>query len=319
MDATRPAVVIAIVSGLLAAPARAKHDVPPAPIIQGWAAATSVTTTYTTDIFEEGPSGTPHPDVFTTLRADARRDVRATPWWIPPFIGVSVGGQLYDRTPAANNVFYEFAARERFGWGRPEVYYRGTPRQLLFIDEGSGSGAPPRNVLYGQNVFGAEVDRALLPSRRLRLSVGYEATLRNFRPPDDDRDYTGYAPSAEVRYEVAPWFVPRVRAGYDIQDAQSPNRSRQGVRTLAGFDGTWWRASWGFRWYLTRWNYEDAVPGDSNFERHDDRNALLVSAAVNVWRALSITTRYRFLDGASTRKDRNFTKNEIGGGLVYQF
>lgn len=307
---------------LAASPLCAKQPSPARePITRGWTATVSSATTYTDNLFEEGPTSSPRADVFTTLRAEGRREVRRSPWWLPSTIGLAVGGDLYDRTEQADNVFYEVDLRKRLSWGRPSIYYRGTPRRLLFIEETPRAGAPPeqQNVFYSQNTFGTEVERVFLDARQLRLGIGYEAELRNFRPAFDERDYVGHFPNLDGRYVVSPLFVPRLRGGYEIQDARTANRTRRGIKTMAGFDGAWRRARWDMRWYLTRWNYDAALPGDSNFDRHDTRHAFVLTGALRVWRDLSITTRYRFLTSNSTRTDRDFSKNEVGGGVAYRF
>lgn len=292
----------------------------PEPLTHGWSTVVSIDGTYVDNLFEEGSLKRSQSDVFTTIRADVRREVRAG-GWLPSLVVLTLGGQLYDRTTQADNVFYEAEAGYRFHHVKLGAFYRGTPKRLLFIAEEPGVGRTTllRDVLYRQSVVGAKLKRTFLRSRRLRLGLRYQSEMREFQSHFRDRDFVSYYPRFEARYRIASWLSPHLRCGYEIQDARAANRSREGIRIAAGFESTWRRLGWGARWDLTWWDFADAPRGESNFDRQDDRNSVLAHVSIRMVRGLTADLHYRWLDGASTRADRNFTKNEVGGGIAYRF
>ena len=308
--------VLLAMNGAAAGASAARHRAP-----EVWTVGMTAEETYVDNFFEEGPQGGSKPDAFTTLRASLQRD--APPRSIlPGTITVGIGGENYSRFEQANHFFYSFQAERKLGRLTPALYYRGSPSRLLFISEQTPAGLTSRekNVLYSQNVVGAEITRRFLPAQQLRLSLGFETELRDFQPPFNGRDSTSYEPRFGARLSAWPLFTPRIGVGYKIENARAPRQERRGVKGTAGFDSRWTDAvSWGFRWDFTQWRYNAAPARNRNFRRRDERNAFLVHASVQLPRAFSLSVRYRFLDGGSTRQDREFTQNEVSAGLTYAF
>lgn len=158
----------------------------------------------------------------------------------------------------------------------------------------------------------------------LRYSVGRKTWLRaeaeledwNFDPAENDRDSDVLKLSGTVRHGLTDRIAVRVEALWEDRDATEPNNNRSGIGWSLAFELKPADRVDAFVRYRSRErDYDDAPPGESNFERQDTVVDIVANVRFWIGRTWGIRAQNNYRDGESTRPDRNFDGNTFMAGL----
>ena len=157
-------------------------------------------------------------------------------------------------------------------------------------------------------------------SRRLWLRAGAEVESWDFDPAEDDRDADVLKLDLTARLALSDRIGLRLSLLSEERDANAPRNNRTGAGWAVAIEG---RPSDDVSLFLRFRSrdreYDDAPPGDRNFQRDDtseDINFNLRWQATERW-GLQLRDTYR--SGDSTRPDRNFTGNQAEIGAFFTF
>lgn len=177
-----------------------------------------------------------------------------------------------------------------------------------------------------------EVDAAFFDIDGLRLRVRYSLSERvwlraegefetwDFDPQASDRDSDITQYGISVRGALSDRVALRGILSVEDRDARAPDNSRTGTGFGLALDAQPVDDSNLFIRVRRRdREYEDAPPGENNFQRDDtlyDLNANFRWFFQRHWGA-QVAVMYR--DGESTRPDRNYDSSQFALGIVYRF
>jgi hypothetical protein len=85
------------------------------------------------------------------------------------------------------------------------------------------------------------------------------------------------------------------------------------------FNGSLPTISYSFRFEYVERDYLTRIAGEENFGRRDNRKEFRIRFHFPLRKKLKLTLSETYLEGDSTRPDRNFHRSEFGLGLVYSF
>jgi len=156
--------------------------------------------------------------------------------------------------------------------------------------------------------------------RRVWLRAGAEIESWDFDPEEDDRDADVLKLKLTVRFALSDRVGLRASLMSDDRDANGAHNNRTGEGWGLAIEGRLSDDVTMFLRFRSRdRQYDDAPPGDRNFQRDDtieDINFNLRWLANERW-GLQLRDTYR--SGDSTRPDRNFTGNQAEIGAFFRF
>lgn len=188
-------------------------------------------------------------------------------------------------------------------------------------------------VSYEPNrIYSEDGDGTFFDKTALTLSVRHEFTRTltgqlEYKRQSDDFDRDARSRDADIdevsgmiRFVVHPQAAIRLLAIWGEKDARDDARSW----SATGF-GTALEWSPAERWSvfararLRNRDYDDALPGDSNFERDDDIFDALVNVRFQAGRDWGVGGELEYRDAESTRIDRNYDAVTVSLSAFRQF
>ncbi len=151
---------------------------------------------------------------------------------------------------------------------------------------------------------------------RLWLRLGVELESWDFDPAENDRDADVTKLDLTARVALSERVGLRGSLLYEERDATGPRNNRSGEGWALALEAQPSEAVSVFLRFRSRdRKYEDAPPGDRNFNRDDTTEDINFNLRWQISERWGLQLRDTYRQGDSTRPDRNFDGNqfEIGG------
>jgi len=189
-----------------------------------------------------------------------------------------------------------------------EIYAR--PNQVF---EESGAG-----ILFDLTGIELGLRQTLKPG--LWVGVEYEFEQHDFDPLADLRDSTVNSLALSLRYPLSDRYGLRGTLSYEAKDADGDRFSNDGPGAALALEGQPSdRVQLFFRYKYRERNFNDAPPGERNFEREDQVQDIVFNITWRFTKHWGLRLEDFYRTGDSTRPDRNYDGNRIYGGVVYRF
>lgn len=157
-------------------------------------------------------------------------------------------------------------------------------------------------------------------SRRLWLRAGVEFESWDFDPAENDRDADVLKLSLTARFALSDRVGLRFTLLSEDRDANGARNNRTGEGWALAVEGRPRDDVNVFLRFRSRdREYNDAPPGDRNFQRDDTTEDINFNLRWQVTERWGVQLRDTYRSGDSTRPDRNFTGNQAEIGAFYRF
>lgn len=173
-------------------------------------------------------------------------------------------------------------------------------------------------VYFDELAFDAWVRYSVTP--RLWVRARAEWAEQDFDPQQNarDADVTDY--SATARYALTPALGLRASLLFEDRQSLGPDNNRTGEGVEVALEGTPTpRLSWFLRFRTRDRDYDDAPPGDSNFQRSDTVEDVNANVRWLFARRMGLQVRNSYRSGDSNRADRNFSGHVIEAGVFFSW
>ena len=181
-------------------------------------------------------------------------------------------------------------------------------------------------------VFSEEDDAAFFDAQGVNAWVRYSLTPRvwvragaeleswDFDPEEDDRDADVVKLNLTMRFALSDRVGLRLALLSEERDANGPRNNRTGEGWALAVEGQPSDEVTFFLRYRSRdREYDDAPPGDRNFQRDDTTEDINFNLRWRVSERWGVQFRDTYRSGDSTRPDRNFTGNQAEIGAFFRF
>ena len=181
-------------------------------------------------------------------------------------------------------------------------------------------------------VFSEDVDAAFFDAQGVDVWVRYSLTPRlwvrggaeleswDFDPAENDRDADVLKLNLTLRFALSDRFGVRLALLSEERDANGPRNNRTGEGWALAVEGQPNDDVTFFLRYRNRdREYDDAPPGDRNFQRDDTTEDVNFNLRWRLGERWGVQLRDTYRSGDSTRPDRNFTGNQVEIGAFYRF
>ena len=260
------------------------------------------------NFFFRGDNGAqPSSDLLTGyLAGEVTRDTGPAEW------SFSIGGQAVSVADIDDADYQSLDAAVEYKRGRAKLHggYN-VMLNRLFSEEGDAAffDAQSIDVWYRYSL-----------GPRVWVRAGAEIESWDFDPAENDRDADVLKLDLTLRFAMSDRMGLRLSLLSEDRDANGPRNNRTGQGWALALEGQPRDDLTLFLRFRSRdREYEDAPPGDRNFQRDDtteDVNFNLRWQAGERW-GLQVRDTYR--SGDSTRPDRNFTGNQAEIGVFFRF
>ncbi len=157
-------------------------------------------------------------------------------------------------------------------------------------------------------------------SRRLWVRGRVQLERWDFDPAENERDSDVTKLELTVRWALAERLALRGSLLYEDREADGARNNRTGEGwALAVEARPAERVDLFIRFRRRDREYEDALPGDNNFQRDDTIQDVDLNLRWLVTRRWGVQFRDSYREGESTRPDRNFDGNRAEAGVFVQF
>lgn len=181
-------------------------------------------------------------------------------------------------------------------------------------------------------VYGEEDDASLydVNSGRIRLRQEITESLRvqgsfqvqnwDFDSPNKDRNGFRYRPKGLVRWQAWDSLAFRGAFFWTFKEAKAGRFEFEGPGLSVAAEIHPIEPLHVFVRYRRRWrDYDNASPGDSNFEREDTIDGVLVNARLMLTDIFGVQLNGTYRHGDSNRPDRNYDAASVTGGFMFKF
>jgi hypothetical protein len=142
----------------------------------------------------------------------------------------------------------------------------------------------------------------------------------DFDPLENSRDSDVDKYAVTLRWAATDRVGLRVSYLDEDRDALGPENDRTGSGFAFALEGQPNdRVTWFLRLRSRDRDYENAPPGENNFDRSDTLDEINFNVRWLMGQRLGFMIRDNYRSGDSTRLDRNFTGNVIEAGIFFQF
>jgi hypothetical protein len=188
-----------------------------------------------------------------------------------------------------------------------EIFHR--PNQV-FEEEGAG-------VFYDLTGVELGLRQGLRPGLWIGFSWEYEQ--QDYDRVEDLRDANVNSFDLSLRYPLSERWGLRGTLVYESKDANAGRYSNNGAGAALALEGQPSdRVQLFMRYKFRQRNYDDAQPGDRNFEREDDVQDIIFNITWRFTQRWGVRLEDFYRTGSSTRPDRNYSGNRIYAGIVYR-
>ncbi len=157
-------------------------------------------------------------------------------------------------------------------------------------------------------------------SQRIWLRGGIELEQWDFDPAENDRDADVLKLDVTARFGLSDRVAVRTALLYEERDADGPRNNRTGEGWSVALEAQPAEDVNLFLRFRSRdREYDDAPPGDRNFQRDDTTEDINFNLRWRVSERWGVQLRDTYRSGDSTRPDRNFTGNQAEIGAFYRF
>lgn len=257
--------------------------------------------------FRGGGAGKPGSNLLTGyLAGELERDTG------PGEVTFAIAGQAVSVLDIDNADYQALSAAVAYKRGRIKVQGElSTMLNRLYSEEGDA-------VFFDQQSADLWVRYSVGP--RLWLRLGVELESADFDPAENDRDADSVKADLTARFALSERLGLRLSLLSEERDAIGARNSRSGEGWAIALEAQPRDDVDLFLRLRSRdRSYEDAPPGDRNFNREDT----IEDATLNLrWRASrrwGLQLRDTHRSGDSTRADRNFTGNQVELGVFVGF
>lgn len=246
--------------------------------------------------------------LVSTVYAQGERTFKDGPrrWDLEGGVEASFNYDISD----ADTQRYWIGAQTRFNATRAGIGFSYEPNRI-YSEDGDGT-------FFDKSALTLSVRQEVTPTLTGQLEYKHQSDDfdRDARSRDADIDEL----SGMVRFVVHPQVAIRLLAMWADKEARDEARSWSGT----GF-GTALEWSPAERWSvfararLRNREYDDALPGDSNFKRDDDIFDALVNVRFQAGRDWGVGGELEYRDAESTRIDRNYDAVVVSLSVFKQF
>lgn len=155
---------------------------------------------------------------------------------------------------------------------------------------------------------------------RLWLRAGAELESWDFDPAENDRDADVLKLKLTARFALSDQIGVRLSLLSEERDANGARNNRTGEGWAIAIEGAPREdVSFFLRFRSRDREYDDAPPGDRNFQRDDTTEDINFNLRWQLGERWGLQVRDTYRSGDSTRPDRNFTGNQAEVGAFYRF
>ena len=273
----------------------------------GWQWEAGLLGGYHDNFFYRGLGPEPSSDLFSVhLNGEMEKDTG------PADLTVAFGGSAVHVADIDDADYQSFDVAVGYKRGRSKLRGRaGMTLNRLYSEEGLP-------VFFDEQSLDLWYRYSFNP--RFWLRARAELEQWDFDPAEDDRDADVVKLALTARYALSDRAGLRLSLLSEDRDANGPRNNRTGEGWALALEAQPTDDIDLFLRFRSRdREYEDAPPGDRNFQRSDTTEDINFNLRWRVTERWGAQLRNTYRSGDSTRIDRNFTGNQIEVGAFVRF